>query len=513
MSRDTIPRRAAAALLAAVLAAVGAPCPVGAAPDYAPPASYPAANWYVFRTPGGARIDGASFRAMICGADSSIASNQVDFMWDATRKAYYTAAGSVRRDGCFDVYRIDGPDTLYVAGAWLHGMAVAYRAVDDTCIVAAGISGTKIIDGTLRSDGYADSSLHGDKLQPGTVDSWALNQPLPTLTVTDLAAATVATNALTAAGHLYGATISSTGSATVGDRSGTDSLTVIGPIKSGTGGVAGSVAISDGSANTFTVSGLPIGSDVTMKLPSDGGITDTLANRAYARAQCLAMPELWRRRPFWFVDFSAAPSSYNYGPLWPMFGAQVASGTSTTVQGTANHPGVVHIASSTSAGSGYTYATAIATDRILAGGEVCEFIFTVERTTDVTVRMGYIDTYTSAACTDGVWIDIVGTTLRGYTDNDGSAPTSTGTTYTISASTWYRARVDVNSGATGVTFTLWNGAGTVLWTDTTTPSDMPTGASDYLGVGIIATHSGTAVYTLLTLDWVACWMEDRWLLR
>ena len=137
----------------------------------------------------------------------------------------------------------------------------------------------------------------------------------------------------------------------------------------------------------------------------------------------------------------------------PWFAAAAVSGTSTAVTGTANHPGIVTLTSSTSANSGYAYALGTSSF-LLAGTEVTEFIFQVVTTANTTARLGFQDSNSSTAPTDGAWVNIAATTLDGRTASNTTSSTS-GTNYTITASVWYRAKVVVNSDATQVDFYLY----------------------------------------------------------
>ena len=118
--------------------------------------------------------------------------------------------------------------------------------------------------------------------------------------------------------------------------------------------------------------------------------------------------------------------------------------------------------------------------------------------------MGFLDTATEAAPTIGAWLDMVGNgtgwVITGKTVNSG-ATSSTGTTYTCALSTWYSARLVVNSAATLVTFSVSNEAGTVLWTDTLATA-IPVSATG-TGFGIVGTDSSAdAATVLLSLDYL-----------
>jgi len=136
---------------------------------------------------------------------------------------------------------------------------------------------------------------------------------------------------------------------------------------------------------------------------------------------------------------------------------------------------------------------------LIAGAEHSEFCFkTPANLTNVRVRLGYQDLFTNAAPTDGVFIDVSGTTLEGKTYSNTNTST-TGTDYTIVVDTWYRAKIAVNGDATEVIFILYSAAGTQLWSDTLA-ANIPTAAGRQTGHGVVAWTEAAAVQDLIYLD-------------
>jgi len=184
----------------------------------------------------------------------------------------------------------------------------------------------------------------------------------------------------------------------------------------------------------------------------------------------------------------------------PWVNAAIASGTFAGAAGTAKHPGVVTLLSSTSANSGHRvnlYAEAF----LLGGGEKTTGIFKVVTCAGTTVRFGFHDTTSEADVNDGVYIEIAETTLTGKTANAGTRST-TATNYTITENTWYRFVIEVNSDATLITYSIYaDDSGTALWIDTLA-TNIPTGANRYCGQGIVATNSGTTALSLVSLDYM-----------
>jgi hypothetical protein len=95
--------------------------------------------------------------------------------------------------------------------------------------------------------------------------------------------------------------------------------------------------------------------------------------------------------------------------------------------------------------------------------------------------------------------------IVGKTANN-SARSTTGTSYTLVTNTWYRLRIEVNSDATLVTFSLFSEAGALLWSDTLN-SNIPTAAGRETGHGIVATNSGTTAVAMVDVDYLNLWIS------
>lgn len=189
---------------------------------------------------------------------------------------------------------------------------------------------------------------------------------------------------------------------------------------------------------------------------------------------------------------------------WLNAGFGTTAGTSPSKSGSSNHPGITAITSSVAADSGYRYLTTIISF-LLAGGETTEFIFMPVTTTNTVVRLGFMDSGSSAAVVDAVNINITATTLTGKTSAASSAST-TGTTYTVSESTWYRAKIVVNANATRVDFYLYAANGSLLWTDYLT-TNIPTTAGQETGHGVIAYNTGTSAVEIIDMDYMSLYIN------
>ena len=194
-----------------------------------------------------------------------------------------------------------------------------------------------------------------------------------------------------------------------------------------------------------------------------------------------------------------------YGPLIAngvLYGPWVVTniGTPTYAVGTApvNHPGVMRATSQASANTGCMIQLA-ATQIVPGGGESSEFVFNVLTTTTFMGYMGFMVFNTYNQPTIGAWINIAATTLTGVVGN--GSITATGTSYTISAATWYRAIVQNNAGNTSWTFTLYACAAptTVLWQNSCSGANIP---AQLLSHGVVEANSGGSAVTLMDLDYM-----------
>lgn len=185
----------------------------------------------------------------------------------------------------------------------------------------------------------------------------------------------------------------------------------------------------------------------------------------------------------------------------PWFQTLLASGTVTAGTSVAAHEGVARMNSSTSANSGVVYATGAST--VLGGGEVASFVFQIPTTTGNQSKLGWSASLTTyaAAPADGVWIDITGTTLSGKVTTGGAGNiTTTGTTLTISANTWYYGEIRINTAHTAAFFRVFSMAGAILW-----ENNCATNATSVVPMmhGVVSVNTGTTAAPMMDIDYVA----------
>lgn len=183
----------------------------------------------------------------------------------------------------------------------------------------------------------------------------------------------------------------------------------------------------------------------------------------------------------------------------------VGSGLAVTAAATSSsHIGVSGLQDSATATAACSYGTNVAAI-LLAGGEKGEFVFYCDSAAATVIsRLGFQDSPSQTAPTDGVWINLAGdgtgVTASGKTANNTSTST-TGTTTTLTVATWYRGVVELNSNATTATFTIYAENGTQVWTNTLS-TNIPTGSGRQTGFILMTSESTVdAGATRLSLDY------------
>jgi hypothetical protein len=267
--------------------------------------------------------------------------------------------------------------------------------------------------------------------------------------------------------------------------------------------------LEGGTSPTYytTLQGGDQSANITYTLPTtQGGANTVLANDGTGTLSWASQFDIARYTPFYYTDFLGTTGTTSAGAAYP-FVSTTLSGTQSKVAGTANHPGILQIASSSTANSGGYIATDLSAF-LLAGGEVFEAIFSPLSGGTSTIRMGFHNATTYNSPTNGAYCEISGLSMTGKTANS-STYSTTGTSYTLTTSSWYRAVVVLNSNATQVTYYLYDGSGNQLWTDSLTTT-IPTAN---IGAGVIATYGTATASAIVNLDYMAVGITGRKLIR
>jgi fibronectin-binding autotransporter adhesin len=234
-------------------------------------------------------------------------------------------------------------------------------------------------------------------------------------------------------------------------------------------------------------------------------------NGAWANCIGVTTSDSFRQQPFYSTDFMNDPSSTGGTStslmLAPWYGSLIATaGSAINTAGVANHPGMVRLQSGAPVNSGWYFETN-ASSVLISGGESFELTFrTPAAFTSITSRLGFLDTITSTDATDGVYCEISGSGVISGKTASNSTRSTTGTTLTLSTSTFYRAKIQVNSAASSITYTVYNDSGTSLWTDTLS-ANIPTAAGRETGTGVVSTNAGGTGAPLIDLDYMALWLS------
>lgn len=145
----------------------------------------------------------------------------------------------------------------------------------------------------------------------------------------------------------------------------------------------------------------------------------------------------------------------------------------------ASHPGGITVTSTTSADSGVVVSTG---PFRVEGGEYAIVVFkTANSFTDRRVTLGVFQTTSSTSePTDGCYLYASGSSsIAGKTANASSRST-TGTSLSLTTSTWYTGLVKVNNTRTLVTYAIYSDAGTLLWSDTLA-TNIPSSSTSLFG--------------------------------
>lgn len=205
------------------------------------------------------------------------------------------------------------------------------------------------------------------------------------------------------------------------------------------------------------------------------------------------------------INFITSPILYtdclyaNTAALATFYGVAVSSGTLNAPNSgvvTSSTIGVLRLRSSTTANGGYYIASSPAMFLPVVGMRISGgFYFNNFSTT--TFRFGIHSSTTSAAPADGIYFQYSASGVIDGRVTRASSTTVTTTSYTASLSTWYRLTFTVTS-SNQVTFTIYNYAGTQLWSDSVTAT-LPSNATAFC---CIATESSTTATDILHVDYL-----------
>ena len=162
------------------------------------------------------------------------------------------------------------------------------------------------------------------------------------------------------------------------------------------------------------------------------------------------------------------------------------------------HPGIAYIKSTTTNPSGGTLYSRNSVGYFFPY-EKSTYIFNVQSvaaTKEMCLGRHNAQAADAAYPTAGHFFYLDNTTLKGCA---GNVYTTTTTSYTISANIWYKGVIEVNAGMSVVTFSLYNDAGELLWTDTVTVAVSTSASVPYFN-GKCVSGSGAAS-DLLIMDY------------
>jgi hypothetical protein len=213
---------------------------------------------------------------------------------------------------------------------------------------------------------------------------------------------------------------------------------------------------------------------------------------SYAKAKKAAALTADLSNKQWNDFFHTAMSS-------PWQYSTIANGTNNYEVYDLKHGGVYGYMSSSSANSGRM----VRIDNpglYLSGGESTTIIFkTAPTLTGVTRRMGFVTTSDQSDCSDGVYLEIIDGVIKGKTANNNTRSV-TETTFTLTADTWYRLKIVINTDITRAQYTLYaDDSITVLWDDTLSLNIPKTRGVAH---GDVCTYSGNSAILIGSIDYM-----------
>lgn len=211
-----------------------------------------------------------------------------------------------------------------------------------------------------------------------------------------------------------------------------------------------------------------------------------------------AMPEYDIRYKSYQIEWEFWDAS----PPSPWASGALNAGTTTVGSGD-DHPGFCTVRTrfdGDATNSGYYWVAA--NNKISVGGlEQMDFVFkTLGDLTGARWRLGFQDSITIAAPTDGIYFEMSADTVIRGVCRAGGVQDVTGTTYTLSTTTWYRGRIIVNAVMDAVEFKIYSAAGAELWSQIVL-NHIPTGSAQAVGFGVVAwLNFDSNLETIISVD-------------
>jgi hypothetical protein len=213
----------------------------------------------------------------------------------------------------------------------------------------------------------------------------------------------------------------------------------------------------------------------------------------------------YHRRGELFDEYDFDSFQMSYYSQWNTYNLLAAAGT--PIAGTPNHPGIHRFVcnATPNSGGGCWRMPNNAYPYLIAGLESSDIIIRPQTLAGTTIRAGFLDTTTFADATDGCYFEI--TTVGGVPGTlvgkcaSNSVRSSTATSTVLVTNTWYRLRIEINSDASLVTFTLLSEAGAVVWSDTVN-ANIPTAAGRETTHGIVSTNSAGVATNIMDIDYI-----------
>jgi hypothetical protein len=236
--------------------------------------------------------------------------------------------------------------------------------------------------------------------------------------------------------------------------------------------------------------------------PSWGAITGTLASQTDLKNALDGKSDNPTRKAALVMEQEFFSVNANFGQ--GLAGAAQGSGVIQARAGEPNHPGIIALRDSTTAGGGYRIITDI-NSILLAGGERHVSTFQIRSArAGIRCHIGFFDSTTNGDPTDCACLIVTANgldiTISGRTRSNNTAVNSA-EPFTATINTWYTSVITINAAGTACAFEIYNDAGSLLWSDSL--GNIPTEAGRETGAGVSA-FEGTvdAAADIMYLDYL-----------
>jgi hypothetical protein len=221
------------------------------------------------------------------------------------------------------------------------------------------------------------------------------------------------------------------------------------------------------------------------------GVTAGLSQNSYSNFEKNVLTNInTEKKIFYSIDFITVSNTNNFPFQITAISTGITANNNANI--TENNPGILRVTSSANINSGARVMTDPNSLMFVAGMEGTVILNALSP--NGTIRAGFLDTTSSADATDGIYIEMIGSTLNFKTSNNNIRSSATPFTTNINLNTWYKMKFQLISTSL-VRFTLYNNLGVLLETKDLT-TNIPIASNRLFGFGVVATNTASNVQTI-----------------